>query len=234
MNADETARTMAALGVSRIAGSVISTHGDKFPSQWDKILACNEEALALREYYGDFYIPGFHVHPAHVEQSCREIERMAALGVRLVGELVPYLDGWGELDYGCPQFSQILDCAAEHGMVVSFHTMNDDAVDAMVAAHPDTVFVAAHPGEYGGFVRHMARMKMSGNYHLDLSGSGLFRQGLLRHGIDLYGAERFLYGSDFPTCNPAMFVGGVSLDPLLRDEWRELIFSGNARRLLVF
>jgi len=232
MNADETARTMAALGVSRIAGSVITGKNDRFSSPWEKALACNEEALALRERYGDFYIPGFHVHPAYVEQSCREIERMAALGVRLVGELVPYMDDWGELDYACGQFSQILDSAEEHGMVVSFHTMNDEAVDKMVAAHPKTVFVAAHPGDYGSFERHMARMEMSENYYLDLSGTGLFRQGLLRHGIDRFGAERFIYGSDFPTCNPAMFIGGVALDPLLDDAEREKIFSGNARRLL--
>ena len=55
---------------------------------------------------------------------------------------------------------------------------------------------------------------------------------MLRHAIDDFGPERFLFGSDFPTCNPAMFVGGVALDPLLSDEEKRLVLAGNARRLL--
>ena len=35
-----------------------------------------------------------------------------------------------------------------------------------------------------------------------------------------------------PTCNPAMFIGGVLLDSLITDNEREMIFSKNAKRLL--
>ena len=155
---------------------------------------------------------------------------MHGLGVRLIGELVPYVDGWN--DYACEAFSALLDEAGKHRMVVSFHSMRDDSMDAMVKAHKDVVFVAAHPGEYDSLMRHIARMKMSENYYLDLSGTGLFRYGMLRRIIDEVGVDRVLFGSDFPTCNPAMFVGGVLLDPLLTDEEKEKIFAGNAKRLL--
>ena len=60
----------------------------------------------------------------------------------------------------------------------------------------------------------------------------LFRYGMLRRIIDEMGADRVLFGSDFPTCNPAMFVGGVLLDPLITDGEKEKIFSGNAKKLL--
>ena len=81
-------------------------------------------------------------------------------------------------------------------------------------------------------MRHLNRMKISENYYLDLSGTGLFRHGMLRHGIDEVGAERFLFGSDYPTCNPAMFLGGVILDTSISEEEKTLILAGNAQRLL--
>jgi hypothetical protein len=81
-------------------------------------------------------------------------------------------------------------------------------------------------------MRHVERAKWSDNYYLDLSGYGLFRHGMLRRAIDEMGADRILFGSDYPTCNPSMYIGGVLLDELISDEEKELIFSGNAKRLL--
>ena len=228
MGPEDTREVFASLQISRICGSVITTQ--RFPDQWEKIRENNDTALRLRELYGDFYIPGFHIHPDYPAESLEEIRRMQSLGVRLIGELVPYMDGWN--DYACESFSALLDEAGRRGMVVSFHSMGEDAMDAMVKAHPDVVFVAAHPGEYDSLMRHSQRMKMSENYYLDLSGTGLFRYGMLRRIIDEMGADRVLFGSDFPTCNPAMFVGGVLLDPLITDGEKEKIFSGNAKKLL--
>ena len=188
-------------------------------------------ALKLQEMYGDFYIPGFAVHPSFVKESCEEIERMSSLGVNLIGELVPYMHGWGS--YYSKEFSEILDVAENHNMVVNLHgSCCDNEIDMLVKEHPNLIVVAAHPGELPSFNRHLERMKMSKNYYLDLSGTGLFRHGMLRHGIDMFGAERFLFGSDYPTCNPGMFIGGVALDFTLTNEEKELIFSGNAKRLL--
>jgi predicted TIM-barrel fold metal-dependent hydrolase len=165
-----------------------------------------------------------------MKESCEEIERMSKMGVRLIGELVPYMHGWQ--DYSCKEFDEILDVATQYHMIVSFHSIDDDNMDEMVRKHPETILVAAHPGEYPIYIRHLKRMKMSENYYLDLSGTGLFRHGMLRHGIDEFGPERFLFGTDFPTCNPAMFLGGVLLDSLLTEEEKAMILGGNAKRLL--
>lgn len=232
MDPGRTRSEMETLGVAKICGSVIGLP-QGVPAEadiWERLLACNDEALRLQALYGGFYIPGFHVHPGYVRESCAEIERMHKLGVRLIGELVPYMHGW--TDYASPAFSEILDTARQYSMIVSFHSMNEDAMDQMVAQHPDVIFVAAHPGEYGEFMRHMERMKTSENYYLDLSGYGIFRYGMLRHAIDTFGPERFLFGSDFPTCNTAMYIGGVLLDPRITDREKELIFFQNAKRLL--
>ncbi len=221
------------IGISRICGSVIYS----FPVQsqlgtdsWDNLRRLNDSAIELRDRLGDFYIPGFHVHPNFYEESCREIERMASLGVKLVGELVPYLHGWD--DYATDSFSAIIDEIERHGMILSVHTMSDDSMDLMVQRHPDAVIVGAHPGDFGAFTRQLNRLAMSKNYYVDLSGHGLFRFGLLRNGIDLFGAERFLFGTDYPICNPTMYIGGVQYDTLVTPAERELILSGNAKRLL--
>lgn len=232
MSADNTKEMLKGIGISKICGSVIGKmhSSDDKKSIWQEIIDCNNEALTLRDIYGDFYIPGFHVHPGFVKESCEEIERMSKLGIKLVGELVPYWHGWR--DYSAKAFYEILDVCKEYDMVVSFHSMGEDEMDKMVKEFPSLTFVAAHPGEYGEFTRHMERMKMSENYYLDLSGTGLFRHGMLRHALDEAGAERILFGSDYPTCNPAMFIGGVYFDSMIKDKEKELIFSGNTKRLL--
>lgn len=231
MSPENTPEYLRSLGVSRICGSVLGK--GKFPPDfpiWERLSYSNRTALELAKKYEGFYIPGFHVHPGFVRESCEEIEKMSRLGVRLIGELVPYMDGWS--DYSCADFDEILDTARAYDMIVSFHTMDNDQIDAMVKKHPKVTFVAAHPGEQENALRHFERMKMSENYYLDLSGTGLFRHGVLRHGIDAAGSERFLFGSDFPVCSPAMNIGELLLNPLYTDAERENILSKNAKRLL--
>ena len=158
------------------------------------------------------------------------MERLHRSGHQLIGELVPYIHGWQ--DYSCKAFDQILDTAAQLRMIVNFHSIDDNNMDEMVVKHPNTILVAAHPGEPASFYRHLERMKRSENYYLDLSGTGLFSHRMLRYGIDQCGVHRFLFGSDYPVCNPAMFVGGITLDTLISPQEKELILSGNAKRLL--
>lgn len=244
MSAENTPKYLKSLGISHICGSVLDSK-KPFPegtTVWDRLSYSNRTALELAEQYEGFYIPGFHVHPGYVRESCEEIERMAKRGVRLIGELVPYMDEWSPkgrpTDYTTKEFDEILDTAQTYNMVVSFHTManatpeENDLIDAMVKKHPKVTFVAAHPGDGTNPIRHFERMKMSENYYLDLSGTGLFRMGTLRHGLDLFGSERFLFGSDFPICSPAMYLGEILLNPLYTDAERENILSRNAKRLL--
>lgn len=217
------------LGVSKICGSVIEFSGEK--KGFDKILANNNEALKLKEIYGEFYIPGFSVSPDFVNESLNEIEKMHALGINLIGELVPYADGW-QKGYNSLEFDELLNSAAKHNMIVSFHSQDEDAMDEMIKKHKDVIFVAAHPGEYTAFMRHIERHKYSENYYLDISGYGIFRHGMLKRAVDSFGEDRILFGSDYPTCNMGMYVGGVINDNLLTSTQKEKILSLNAKKLL--
>ena len=232
MSPEQTVKMMDKLGVSKICGSVLTLGAKrrKGVGEWEQILEDNRAALFLKQVLGDRYVPGFHVHPDYVEQSIEEMHRMKAQGISLIGELCPYIYGWK--DYSSKGFSRILDEAEGLGMVVSIHSMGEDEMDEMVKAHPGVTIVAAHPGEYASFIRHLERAKLSENYYLDISGYGIFRHGMLRRAIDEMGADRILFGSDYPTCNMAMYIGGVLLDELITDEEKQKIFSGNAKRLL--
>ena len=232
MNADKTTDTFTKLGVSKICGTVIRRiNAGENETAWECLCECNEKALMLKEQYGDFYIPGFHIHPDYVEESINEIRKMSARGIKLIGELVPYMHSWS--GYVSNEFSQILDEAQKHKMIVNLHSSsNDDEMDELLEKHKDVTFVMAHPGEYAQLMRHIERMKKNENCFLDLSGTGIFRHGAVRRLIDSVGCDRILFGSDFPTCNPGMFVGAILFDDLLTDTEKEKIFSLNAKKLL--
>ena len=131
---------------------------------------------------------------------------MHNLGINLVGELVPYADGWNS--YGCEEFSVLLDEIGKHNMIVSIHSIDGygDTMDDVLKRHRDVIFVGAHPGECKQFMRHVEYMKENENYYLDISGLGPHRYGMLRRAIDEVGVDRIIYGSDFPTCSPATFI----------------------------
>ena len=227
MREDNIKSTLAPMGISKICGSVIQARTPV--ESFADVRRCNDEALALRDRFDGFYIPGFHIHPDYVEDSINEIKRMAGEGVKLIGELVPYLQSWQA--YNHEGIFPILEEAARHSMVVNFHDMAFDTIDEMIERNPDVIFVAAHPGEYGAVIRHAERMKKYDNVYLDISGTGIFRWHMLRYLVDTVGSERILFGSDYPTCNPGVFIGGVLAEPI-SDEAKENIFSKNAKRIL--
>lgn len=231
----EAAEDLQKAGIGKVCGSVISRTSFRREEGWSYIKALNEKALEVKELYGDFYEPGFHIHPAYVKESLETLEFMHEHGYRLIGELVPYMHGWREarLDYGSRELMEILALAGEYGMVLSYHTMLEwqEQMDAMIAQNPKVTFVAAHPGQKADFMLHLDRLKKYENAYLDLSGTGLFRYGMVREGIRQVGAEKFLFGTDYPITNPGMYVEAVRCEHISEAD-RELIFHKNAERLL--
>lgn len=214
-------------GISRFCGSVIrkAQEGEGF----ELLKKLNRDALKLREVYGERYIPGIHVQPDFVSESAEEIEIAAKNGVKLIGELVPYMHGWK--DYSCSGFSEILEVAEKYRMTVSLHLGDHDQMIKMASEHKNVNFVIAHPGEKERALKHIEAMQKCENMYLDLSGGGMFRYGLVRYLCDKVGAERVVFGTDYPICNLKMYVGAVMGERLTQRE-RELIFAENAKRLL--
>ncbi len=219
---DEFFAELRRAGISRSAGDVIR-RGDG--SSFDPVRAANAESLAVE---GEGFLPGIQIHPAFPRESCAEVEAAHHRGVRLIGELVPYLTGW--TSYADPGCRDAFALAEEFGMVLSIHPTTIDDMAAVVKAFPKLQVLIAHPGDRGDYFAKLELLETFSNAYLDLSGTGLFRYNMLRYGIDRAGRERFLFGSDFPICNAAMNIGAVLSEKLSEAE-RVAVFSGNFRRL---
>lgn len=226
-----TQNIMNDLGVVHICGSVISKPmKNGYVNEWEKLRDWNDQALQLQEKYGEFYVPGFHVHPNYVDESLQEIDRMETKGLRLIGELVPYLSGYDK--YVSDGMLEIVKYATSKNMIVSIHPTEAEDIDAFIEHFPETKIIVAHPGEYRQVLQHIERMKRYQDYYLDLSGTGIFRHGMVKRVVDEVGASRILYGSDYPVCNAGAFFGGIFFDKLLTEDEKQAIFYENAKRLL--
>lgn len=231
MTEDTTLELMDIHNVSKFCGSVICRKSEyELENDWQAVRMSNDTALKLMKKYNGRYIPGFHIHPGYVRESCEEIEKMSKLGLNLIGELVPYMHGWGEDGYNHKNIDEILDVAQDYNMVVSFHS--DNNYRRMTDNHPKLKFIVAHPDEYGYYMNNLDILKKSENVYLDISGYGVFRQNMLRYGIDKVGVHKFIFGSDYPTCSLSMYIGAVLLDTGINDEEKKCIFSKNIKRIL--
>lgn len=216
-------------GISHICGSVIMKK--KYGGGFGYIKECNDRALEIKKQLGEAYTAGFHIHPDFVKESLEEIELRHSQGFGLVGELVPYMHGWS--DYSRRDLGELLEAAGHYHLPVSFHTIATEQkeIDKMVEDHPEVIFIAAHPGDKEQFLRHLERIKKNDNYYLDLSGTGIFRYGLIAHGVKEVGSERLIFGTDYPICNPRMYVQAVYQEPITEKDMENILFK-NAQRIL--
>ena len=217
-------------GISKCCGSVIRRF---VPESFSEVSELNEEAFKLSQLYDGFYIPGIHFHPAFVEQSIEELNKYSKLGVKLIGEICPYLMGWK--DYYTEEMDSIYKEADKLNMVVNFHSNVgnelEQTIEKAIERFPNLIFVAAHPREKALLENHIERLKKYDNYFLDLSGTGISRFGTLKHLVDSVGSEKILFGTDYPISNPKMYVEGVLFEKIT-DRQKEDILSANAKRIL--
>jgi len=223
---------LLANGINHACGSVLyRAVNNQAISEYEKLIPqLNDQAIAVHDLLGDFYIPGIHVHPAFVDLSCREIERCHAKGIRLIGELVPYMMGWQAC--ASPGFLEIMTYAQELDMTVNIHPTAIPDMYALSAALPKLKLVWAHLSGYGGFADHLKILKKYDHVCFDISAYGTVHDGTLRHTIDQVGYERILFGSDYPGIGPAADLAAVYHEKLSSAEL-EAILSTNARRLLM-
>jgi len=220
--------TLRRAGISRACGSPIRYFQ---PASFDGIKALNDKALALRDRFPGFYIPGIQVHPHFPDESCREIERCCGReGVRWIGELVGSPTGYGE-EFATDTALVIMRTAVKHNATVNFHCHDLDVVDRLCKAVPDLNLVLAHPEEGDDFLNRLAKVAAFPNLHLDISGTGIDRYGSLRKAVEIVGKEKILFGSDYPVNNPAVYVQGALFEALTAEQYAA-IFENNFLRLI--
>jgi predicted TIM-barrel fold metal-dependent hydrolase len=138
--------------------------------------------------------------------------------------------GWR--GYADKHLFEILDVAQSLGMVLCFHPSKDRAdMEQLFANFKKMPIVVAHLDGYGLYDFAIEMMQKYDNVYADISAHGAEREGMLEDAVRRVGADRILYGSDYPGYSPKPFIDRI-LAAKLTDGEREAILYGNAARLL--
>lgn len=208
-------------------------------------------AAALRRYPGR--LAAFAaVNPKMGEQAVEEIQRCAAMGFSGIGELGPGGNGY---DFRDPDFLTVLDCARQYGLPVCIHCGEPVGHDYpgkdntplaplpdAAAMFPELKLILAHLGGGMPFFAMNPRVgkKLRNVYYDTAANPLLYDLRSIRAAVDMVGAERLLYGSDFPlllypsrcrTADFSLFLSDLTERAGLTAEERTAILSRNTREL---
>lgn len=191
--------------------------------------AGNREMLDALAKHPDRFIGACQVHPSNTREAVEELRQMREKhGIRWLGELCGYLGGY---TYDTPEFSEILQAAADLGMIVQIHTTDVATLEKQADRCPTTPFILCH---MGGATEHVGRVnavKSRPNIYIDISGSEISRSGILEAYLREGGPDKVLFATDYVICEPIVYIARVEALPI-PDANKEKIFHGNICRLL--
>jgi predicted TIM-barrel fold metal-dependent hydrolase len=224
-----------------IAVSVIVNYG------WSTHELCvetNDYILESVARYPDRLVGFCSIASYDDDASLAEIERCARAGAKGVGELRPDL----QLPPTAPPeaLAPLSRLLQEHHLILLTHSSEPvghlypgkgaatpDKLLDFVAGFNGVTIVCAHWGGGLPFYTLMpeVRQALQGVYFDTAVSPFLYRPEVYRLVRDLVGADRILFGSDYPVIAPSRLLGEIEASGL-PDEDRNLILSGNARRIL--
>ncbi|MBA7469384.1 hypothetical protein ES707_04651 [subsurface metagenome] len=184
------------------------------------------------------------VQPHSYEAAITEIERCAKAGIRGVGEIRPDIQLFDLRDEEV--IEPLIKVIRKHKLILLTHAsepvghnypgkgaITPDMLYPFITSHPDLTIVCAHWGGGLPFYALMPEVKQAmNNVFFDTAASPfLYSPQIYNQVIQLVGAERILFGSDYPLLTQSRLLEEIrSLD--LPEATRDLILSGNAQRLL--
>ena len=203
----------------------------------------------------DFILEAATVHPARIVPFCvvnplagraaaREVERCARLGARGVGELHPDTQGFDLADRRA--LEPMMEAAQAHGLPVLTHAsepvghlypgkgnQRPETLLAFAKNFPGAPIVMAHWGGGLPFYALMPEVREAlADVYFDTAATPfLYDARVFETVAGLVGAERILFGSDFPLL-PQEHVLNQLEEAALSAEEKAAIGGGNAARLL--
>lgn len=187
----------------------------------EALIRGNEEALELYSKYADFLYPGVGFHPDFFEKSLYYLDKFCEAGLVWTGENLSYHTN---ILFDDPRWMKIFRIACERNLIVQLH--NAPEVAYVAENLPELTIVGSHlnPDVIPDLVKYP-------NVYIDISGmhGGIVR-GHLRRAKKLFGAERLLFGSDFPGYDVLPFIEVCKRD--LTEAEQQHVFSGNLLQLL--
>ena len=184
------------------------------------------------------------VQPQSLEAALDEIERCAKGGIRGVGEMRPDMQLLDFRDEAVMKpFTEVM---TRHNLVLLTHATEPvghqypgkgevtlDMLYPLITSYPDLTIVCAHWGGGLPFYALMPEVKKAmNNVFFDTAASPfLYTSQVYNQVIQLVGADKVLFGSDYPLLGQGRLLKEIeSLD--LPEETARLILSGNAQRVL--
>ncbi len=203
----------------------------------------NDYLLEAAESSGGHIVPFCTVNPQAGEAAVREVERCARGGARGLGELRPDSQGWS-LD---GETGDVLaEVASRHGLILLFHVtepvgreypgkhgLRADSFHRFVERTGDVSVVGAHLA--GGLPLYAStpsgRKALSGAYADTAALRYLYEPSVLPDAARALGADRLLFGSDFPLVGQPKALSDVRASGL-DDTTLRSVLGGNAGGLL--
>lgn len=220
-------------GVDRMVYLFGLRHADLDPQQ-DDLVASNDIGIELVTRHPDRFDGFCYLNPSLPEAfSLAEIERCVVNGP-LVG-----IKLWISVKADDIRLDPIMRRAAELGVPMLHHAWYkatefafNESTPAEVATlarrHPDVTIIMAHLA--GGGWRGVRDVLDCPNVLVDTSGAQP-HSGLVRYAVDQLGAERVVFGSDWPIRDFAAQRARVEGSGL-SDSEQELVLGGNLERVL--
>jgi hypothetical protein len=184
------------------------------------------------------------VQPQSPDAAVAEIERCAKAGIKGIGEMRPDIQLFDLTDE--LMMAPFVEAVRKHKLILLTHTsepighnypgkggITPDILYPFITSFPELTIVCAH---WGGGLPFYALMpevrKAITNVFFDTAASPLlYTPEVYNQVIQLVGADRILFGSDYPLLAQSRLIEEIkALD--LPEEIENLILSGNAQRLL--
>ena len=184
------------------------------------------------------------VQPQSVEAAIGEIERCVESGARGIGELRPDIQLLDLEDESI--VSPLVEVMKKHQLILLTHAsepaghdypgkgiMTPDVLYPFITHHSDITVVCAHWGGGLPFYALMPEVKKAlHNVYFDTAASPFLYQPRIYSLVsELVGVDKILFGSDYPLMPQARVIQEINSAALAEAE-KDLILSGNARRLL--
>jgi len=184
------------------------------------------------------------VQPQSFEAAIAEIERCVQGGIRGVGEMRPDMQLFDLRDEEV--IEPLIKVMTKHKLILLTHAsepvgheypgkgaVTPEVLYPFITGFPDLTIVCAHWGGGLPFYALMPEVKQAmRNVFFDTAASPfLYSPQVYSQVIQLVGADKILFGSDYPLLAQSRLINEIkSLD--LAEEAKNLILSGNAQRLL--
>lgn len=205
--------------------------------------------------HNDFILEAVQRHPDRLvgfgcfdpssRGAAQEAERCLRAGMAGIGELAFYRSG---IDDEClAHLAPVMDVCREHGRPLLIHTNEPVGHDypgktpntlaqiyRLVSRFPDNPIVLAHWGGglfFFNLLRKEVRDRLKNVYFDTAASPFLYDPGIYRLAVQLVGAEKILFGSDFPLIAPRRYFKEMDAAGIYGPE-RERICGANAARLL--